>query len=343
MPHAAGVIIAASVLVAASIAAYENPEIRAWIDRSSNKVAIAFKSLGEDIHGRGQRRRPSRQDSSMHEDVDEKAEERRRQARQEILERSKAMQDKKKRKRPAGDGERSPSFDSLVDDNGNLRPQVEAEANPWAASSSTEQRSTEGLRSRHQYPQMHESVDAPILLRQLNSEQRPGAVVPAIEPWESQYEQEMRNAWNIELPSRRTDAEVADSHASVSLIDLTPTTEDFPDPDYSVPSLADVPDPNSRPGYFSAAGSRDASLPDENAGQHLHPLTAIEPRPFSPLQNDSSVPSQYASLTGSTAHVGHSDAEFSDDDMSDEYGDGIRTPASAWTEIGSSVSGDERQ
>lgn len=343
MPHAAGVIIAASVLVAASIAAYENPEFRAWIDRSSNKVAMAFKSLGEDIHGRRQRRRPSRQDSSMHEDSDEKAEERRRHARQEIMERGKAMQEKRKRKRPTADGERTPSFDSLVDDEGNLRPQVEAEANPWAVTTGLEEGSSAGLRSRLQYPQMHESVDAPILLRQLNPEQRSSPAVPAIEPWESQYEQEMRTAWNIELPVRPSNADEADSHASVSLIDLTPTTEDFPDPDYSIPSLADMPDPSSRIGYFSTGGSRDALSAADDAVHHSEPLTPIEPRPFSPLQNTSSVPSQYASLVGSTAHIGHSEAEFSDDDLSDEYGDGIRTPASAWTEVGSSVSGDERQ
>ena len=67
-PHA-GVIIAASVLVAASIAAYENPHIREWFEKSSQRVVLAFKSLGDDINGRKQSRRT---DLSMHEDEDEK-------------------------------------------------------------------------------------------------------------------------------------------------------------------------------------------------------------------------------------------------------------------------------
>jgi hypothetical protein len=50
-----GLIIAASVLVAAGIAIYESPQVRAWVDQSRRKIAIALHSLGDEI----QPRRPS--------------------------------------------------------------------------------------------------------------------------------------------------------------------------------------------------------------------------------------------------------------------------------------------
>lgn len=341
VPHA-GVIIAASVLVAASIAAYENPQVREWFERSSQKVAMAFRSLGNDIHGR---RRPRRQDSSMHETTDEKAEQRRRQAREEIMERGRVLQEKKKRRRLSADSDRAASFDSIVDEEGRLRSQEQSQAgNPWAASTAVDLEQTNGARPRNGHPQMHESVDAPMLLRQLNVEEKPIRTVPAIDPWESQYEQEMRNAWNMDLPARTVDA--APSHASESLIDLTPTTEDFPDPDYSVPNLDEAQDPMRRSDYFSAGASQTSHilLRDGTASGGMplsQPLTPMDPRPISQHEMHHDAPSSRASLAGSTAHIGHSEVETTDDDFSDDFGDGIRTPASAWTEVGSSVSGDD--
>lgn len=338
-PHA-GVIIAASVLVAAGIAVYESPEFREWIERSSQKVATAFKSIGDDIHGR-KRRQQRQQDSSMHEDSDDKAEERRRQAREEILEKGRKMQEGRKRRRPSGESNRTPSFDSMVDDEGRLR-------GDQATSSGIDRENSTTLRRQ----QMHESVDAPIPLRQLSN---PSAPISAIDPWESQYEQEMRNAWNIELPARPGN-EAAHSHASESLINLTPSTDEFPDPDYSIPSLNEQ-NPWQRSNYFSAAASqvsRDPFSDDNESGIPLsQPLTPLDPRPISPGQlvshspstvpargDHSIAPSSSASMAGSTMHVNHSEAEITDDDLS-EIDDGIRTPASAWTEVASSVSGDD--
>lgn len=342
-PHA-GVIIAASVLVAAGIAVYESPEFREWIERSSQKVAIAFRSIGDDIHGR--RRRQQRQhDSSMHEASDDKAEERRKQAREEILEKGRRMQEGRKRRRPTGESNRTPSFDSMVDEEGRLR-------GTEATSTALDIDDDSALRSRGTQPQMHESVDASIPLRQLTN---PSNAVAAIDPWESQYEQEMRNAWNIELPGRPTDV-TAESHASESLIDLTPSTEEYPDPDYSIPSLHEH-NVWQRPA-FSAVASQDSRDPfgdDHESGVPLsQPITPLDPRPISPDQlvsnpssrllephdERSAAPSSSGSMAGSTMHINHSEAEITDDDLS-EIDDGIRTPASAWTEVASSVSGDD--
>lgn len=339
-PHA-GVIIAASVLVAASIAAYENPQFREWIDRSSQKVVLAFRSLGDDIHGRKQQRK---QDPSMHETTDEKTEQRRRQAREEIMEKGRVLQEKRKRRRPSADSSRTASFDSMVDEEGRLRAQAETvEPNPWAGSTAVDLQQTSGMLSRNEHAKMHESVDTPMLLRQLNPDEGSTRTVEAIEPWENQYEQEMRNAWNMDLPARNMNT--ATSHASESLIDLTPTTEDFPDPDYSIPNVDEAQPSMQRSEYFSAAASQIShTLSQDRAlsgGVPLsQPLTPLDPRPSSP-QDLHDVPSSRASLADSTAHIGYSEAEMTGDDFSDDLEDGIRTPASAWTEVGSSVSGDD--
>lgn len=337
-PHA-GVIIAASVLVAASLAAYENPQIREWFEKSSQKVALAFRALGDDINGR---KRARTTDLSMHEDEDEKAEERRRLARQEIMEKGRALQEK--RKRPQSDSSRTPSFDSLVDEDGKLREHP-VEPNPWAASSAIEREESSGLRSRHDLAQAQAVVNSQSPHPQVVPEQSEVPTIAAIEPWESQYEQEMRSAWNLDLPPR--DGHSAGSHLSESLIDMTPRTEDFPDPDYSIPSLQDMPESMDRSGYFSAHASQNLQ-PQANQQTHstedalTHSLLSLDAGSSGSPAIVSHVPSAHASVASSTIDVGHSDAELTeDDDMSDEFGDGIRTPGSVWTEVASSVSGDE--
>ncbi|KAF5853416.1 hypothetical protein GGP41_001954 [Bipolaris sorokiniana] len=54
-PLTSGLIIAASVIVAAGIAIYESPQVRQWADQTRRKIAIALHNLGDDI----QPRRPS--------------------------------------------------------------------------------------------------------------------------------------------------------------------------------------------------------------------------------------------------------------------------------------------
>lgn len=49
-PLAKGLIVAASVLVAAGIAAYENEQVQAWLERTRRKIASAIYNLGEDVH-----------------------------------------------------------------------------------------------------------------------------------------------------------------------------------------------------------------------------------------------------------------------------------------------------
>jgi hypothetical protein len=48
--HLTGLIIAASVLVAAGIAIYENEQLRLWIDERRRRIAIALYNAGDGIH-----------------------------------------------------------------------------------------------------------------------------------------------------------------------------------------------------------------------------------------------------------------------------------------------------
>ena len=45
-----GLIIAASVLLAAGVAVYEKPQVREWVEMSRRKIALALHSLGDEIN-----------------------------------------------------------------------------------------------------------------------------------------------------------------------------------------------------------------------------------------------------------------------------------------------------
>ena len=338
MPPPVGLIITVSIIVAASLAAYENPQVRAWIDRTRLKVASGLYSLGDEVQPRRPRPLRSSTDVSMSEDKGDAAEARRQRARNEIMERSRILEDRRKRRKMSGDvTPTSPSFDTLVDEQGRLISDLEAQKGSSAVEV-TEQAGT--LRSRHQIPidtAVHDSVDATIPLRQLPS--RPDNATHLRDVFESRYEQEMRHTWNLPLPDR--DATVLSSHASESLIDLTPTTEDFPDPDYSIP---DLQQPNQS-GYSSAAASRPSSHtlsdgePEFYYAHPSQPMVPLEPRRQVDQSQINFSVSSAPSVAGSTHHIQSNEAEMSEDDLLSEP-DGIQTPASAWTEVGSTVSAD---
>ncbi len=139
--------------------------------------------------------------------------------------------------------------------------------------------------------------------------------------------------------------EIPSSHASESLIDLTPTTEDAPDPDFSIPSAEYLHPPLARSDYFSAAASNSThTLSDHGSDTWLpapntRPGFAMEP-PSHPPRNTHTPVSIVSSMAGSVSDIHMSEAGDSTDDVLSEIGDGIRTPGSVWTEVDSTVSGD---
>jgi hypothetical protein len=333
----AGLIVLAVVVVAAGAAAYENPHVREWLENSRRKIALALHSLGDEISPRV--KHPRRSDASMQEDEDEAAEERRRRARAEIMEKGRIIEERRRRKRSSKDSQ-SPtgSFDTLVDKDGMLK-KAESMNETHATTTAVEaEPATEGLTNRRPETSpagdLHESVDAPISLRQLS-------LSPANDledPFATEYEREMRNTWNLPLPHPAPLASSANE--SESLIDFTPTTE-APDPEIIVPgssrsnghSLAHTE-------YFSLATNSSHSGSEAEAEVASPPIllpntSHLHPHPIS------SAPS-VSSIAESMDHVRASDVDssVSDDGVLSEFGDGIRTPASGWTDVGSVISSD---
>lgn len=329
MPHPAGAIIVVSILVAAGIAAYENDNIKAWIERTRQKIATSLNDITNDFRPkRAIAMRTLQKDASMREDSGDAATAKREQMKAQLAERARILEAKAKRRRQGSDELLSPSFDSLVDHDGNLRSHSDTPRTPTADASAVHIDDNLGqLRSRH-----NASTDEPVPVRQL----------PVTQQNVADLEREMRSTFNIPIPERS--AAIPSSHASESLLDLTPTTEDFPDPDYSIPSAGTAEDRTGRSDYFSPGASSHTVSDAEPQYYYAHPSRPnepIEPRSqtLRPAAVDYSI-SSAPSVAGSTSVVNMSDGDSEDDLLSEP--DGVRTPASAWTEVGSSVSGDDR-
>jgi hypothetical protein len=334
-----GLIVLAVVVVAAGAAAYENPHVREWLENSRRKIALALHALGDEISPRVKQAR--RRDASMREDETEAAEERRRRARAEIMEKGRIMEQKRKKSRSSTDAP-SPtgSFDTLVDKDGMLKKADKVDE-PHATTTAVEQEAArEGLTSRQPASlpgkALHESVDAPISLRQLSSQ--PGSQPE--DPFATEYEREMRNTWNLPLPHPAPPASSA--HESESLIDFTPTSE-FPDPEVVVPgSTATNLHPLEQTDYFSLASNSSHTLSEVEAEAASPPVMLPNTSQWQP--QNISAPST-PSIADSVDHVHASEVEgsVSDDGVLSEFEDGIRTPASGWTDVDSVISSDAGQ
>lgn len=330
----AGLIVLVVVVVAAGAAAYENPHVREWLENSRRKMAQALHSLGDEISPHVKQSR--RSDPSMQEDETEAAEERRRRARAEIMEKGRIMEEKRKTRR-SSKGTSSPtgSFDTLVDRDGMLKRAGKLDETHATTTAVEAEPAIEGLTNRRPaspIPKpLHESVDAPISLRQLSSS-------PPEEPFATEYEREMRNTWNLPLPHPAPPASSA--HESESLIDFTPISE-FPDPDIIMPGgSANNGHSLEQTEYFSIASNSSHTLSEANFSSPpvvLPRSSQLQPHLISTLSA--------SSIADSLDHVRGSDVEgsVSDDGVLSEFGDGIRTPASGWTDVGSVFSSDAGQ
>ncbi|KAJ5127127.1 hypothetical protein N7448_007906 [Penicillium atrosanguineum] len=113
-PLVKGIIVTASVLVAAGVAVYQSPQFQEWVATSRRKIALALHNLGDEIQ-------PGdhilREDISMTEEIGQHAEERRRIARADIIKRGILLESRRKARGP----HELDSFDTLVDNDGKLR------------------------------------------------------------------------------------------------------------------------------------------------------------------------------------------------------------------------------
>ncbi len=136
-PLTTGILIAASVIVAAGIAIYESPQVRQWVDQSRRKIAVALHSLGDEIQ--------PRRFSESSDDFDERKRRREelirtnrneliRRAREEGIavdldELAKIGTEDTVRAEQRSRANRSKSFDELVGSDGMLRQDVMATGN----------------------------------------------------------------------------------------------------------------------------------------------------------------------------------------------------------------------
>lgn len=310
-----GLIISLSVLFAAGLAVYENPQVRQWVDSSRRKLAIALHNLGDEITPPSASR-DSSPDASAREDESPEAVERRRKARQEILERGRAMEEKKKSKKE--EVANSKSFDDLVDKEGTLLN----EKAPMTTAAEVEG-SESGLRKRKAETTgsaLAASMTNPFA-DEMHAELHDSCPSTPTIPTSPPPPFRSPNASSI----RPLDIEATSNHPSEALIDLTPTTSASSafHVDMSSPSPPENPrekrwsvqewaENNTSSGFYSPLQSEHATFETEEPWKVNTPVTE-----------------EHLSCAGSEAGQ----------DVWSEIGERISTPGS-WTEVGSVVSED---
>jgi len=324
------------LICAAGLAAYENPQVRQWIDESRRKVAIALHSLGDEVAPDSESRRRSSEtskeksaDASTREDEDPEAIGRRRKARQEILERGRMMEERRRSKQ--GTAGKAKSFDDLVDKDGALKKE-ETTAMTTAAEPQAE---GPGLRHRHTESQAAalgaafanaftdetdiaspSTLDDDTLYRSPTPTSPISPVSPPVPPKPAAYQ-----------PQRLLiDTDEASNHPSEQLLDLTPTTST---------SSANID--------FAELNDNHHPLQSNYWSVNEWAQTSAPPPFYSPPRSEPAGIEETLEATvtgprnGSEEHVSQIGSE--DLDVFSDDGAGISTPGS-WTEVGSQISED---
>ena len=334
-----GLIISISVLIAAGFAVYENPQVRQWVDSSRRKIAIALHSLGDEITPPSGSQ-SSQLDASTREDESPEAVIRRWKARQEILERGRMMEQRRRPKQEATG--KATSFDDLVDQDGVLKREEEEATAKTTATESQVESSASGLHKRNtelagvvlgatlanpfsdewhtdtfsttsESIPTHKSPSSPSTL----AADIPPPVPPKL-PLHPPHPQTQ--------PRLLIDTDDLSTHPSEQLLDLTPTTA-------SSSSFAAARD-HQPSNYWSVHEWAETTAPSF----------------YSPPQSDAGVAAAAWQRENETASAGEKGSQVvvgeetsvvgsdvSDLDVVSEASEGMRTPGS-WTEVGSVVS-----
>lgn len=321
----AGIVISVAVLIAAGFAVYENPQVREWVQNSRRKIAVALHSLGDEVNPEERQR----EDISMTEQLGEDAEQRRRNAREEIMRRSAVLEAQRKRRTSST----SAGFDALVDKNGRLKIEDDG---PSSAKATGIDLQESGI--VHRRPDGNISSSA--------AEFNP---VPDVDVEEQRQILEAieRGRLQLDIPS-----DASSTHPSESLIDLTPTSE-FPGADFDFPDHNEAENLSQHPpsqSDYETAMSPGPRTPHTEDGEpdfyYVHPNQAQNSTDTAgPQQQGSTVlhdASSAPSVTSSLDHIRRDSVASSDGTMSDvDYVRDVHTPAS-WSEVGSVISsGDE--
>jgi hypothetical protein len=315
-----------SVLIAAGLAVYENPQVRQWVDTSRRKIAIALHSLGDEIGPPSSRN--SSPDPSTRPDHSPEAEDRRRRAREEILERGKALQEKRNL-RKASSSDKSQSLDDLVDRNGTLvyengeASTTAADTKPQAEDQELRKRTGDAKAATLGSIVANPFADEMQVESSLGTEDepRPSTAHSSTHTLSASLAHE-----NIDRPSPLTlaiDTEAVSTHPSEALLDLTPTT--------STSSAAHAGLPDS---FVSVATNRNPWSVHEWAENTSSSFYYPPPSEGTGTDHEESG----FATPASGEHLSHVGSDTNSDVWSE---DGTRngTPGS-WTEVGSVVSED---
>ena len=265
------------------MAVYEHPQVRQWVDESRRKMAMAFHSIGDELAPAPEgRSRDRSRDASTQEDESPEAVERRRQARQEILERGRMLEERRRSRGTSG--ATSPSFNDLVDKDGALRSQESfASENPTAAQTTATETQLDDTHLRHRTTEARAAAFGSTManpfadefcMEEMSRSISPQRVLsPPVPPKPAAYQPKRlisveSSQVQMSPPAHaHTETDTISNHPSEALVDFTPTT--------------------------SAPGSPPLSSPVSSAAMDLadlqpFPAQSYEPSASSPQQSSSS-------------------------------------------------------
>ena len=302
------------------------------MDQSRRKAAIALHSLGDEITPDSESRSKSKRhshDASAREDEEPEAVERRRRARQEIIDRGRLLEEKRRSKQ--GHLARAKTLNDLVDKDGFLKSETD-EIIALSKTTATETVSEhKGLRHRHTESQAaaqgsafanpfsdETQVESPATLQEEHASRSHTPTLPAspisppVPPKPDAYQPQQL----------LIDTEEASNHPSEQLVDLTPTTS-ASSPSADLAELSD--NHHSSQSYWSVNEWAQNSAPQAFYSPPRSEPAGIEERIQSPAAEPSHDREEHAGQLGS------------DVDMMSEDGLSVDTP-DTWTEVGSQVS-----
>ena len=206
-----------TVIFAAGLAVYENPQVRKWVDNSRRKIAIALHTLGDEItppNPLGER--PP--DASTREDASPDAVERRRKVRLELLERARVLEEKHKLQKE--ESRKFHTFDELVNKDGRLPSEKDVAVTTAAELETPEP----NLRKRNPEPEASVAADT------ANANQVTEISTVEVHKYSRSSTPNLASSPppSTPIPARQqplqVDTETNSNHPSEALIDLTPTT-----------------------------------------------------------------------------------------------------------------------
>lgn len=228
-----------TVIFAAGLAVYENPQVRKWVDNSRRKIAIALHSLGDEIRPpTPSGERPP--DASTREDASPDAVERRRKVRLELLERARVLEEKRKlQKEESG---KVQTFDDLVNKDGTLLNEKDAAVTTAAELGTSEpnlrKRYPEpggavvvgtGRTSEPNFEKPNLEPEAPGIVDTASANQLTGESTAEVRRYSQSSTPTLASSPlpSTPIPTRQQplqiDTETNSIHPSEALIDLTPT------------------------------------------------------------------------------------------------------------------------